>query len=225
MILISLKDKVPPEYLEDPAPDELVGAASRKRDKEGFYIPTPEEKQRLKEQFKRGRSRYDRRSQPRDFHGRFKNILARLKVDLGESELQDIVKQVEEAQQADQKSDYGKSSDAAVDVVQMIDRMETGALNPNQLQNLKDAARALGRVIAYLPMPQGQQNIKLRFSDLPPSTKQLLQNMETRIKTKLEPDQAAKLLSTLNQFTSGTVQLSSDDLQQQLARLLAYLID
>lgn len=214
----TLKGAVPDELLVDPTDEELTAAGK-------FRPATREQKERAKEQFRRARDPDLVKRQPRDYRGRFRDILARLKVDLGESELNEVVGKVEEAQDAEDRRDYGKSADAATDVVQMVDRLDEGSLNSDQLNNIKNTTRELGKAIAYLPLPQGQQNAKLRFSDLPPSTQQLLNNMKKRVIEKLEPDKAAELLAVLNQFTSGTVQLSSDDLQAELAKLLTYLID
>lgn len=213
-----LSGRVGGEFLKDPPSGALTAAVGDSR-------IVKLRKKRAVEQYKRGRSPYGEDSQPRDSRGRFRDVLARLKVDLGESELNQVVDKVEDAEKAEQRKDYGKASDAATDVVQMIDRLEEGALNADQLKNIKDAGRELGKAIAYLPMPQGMQNEKLRYSDLPPTTQQLLQGMKDRIEEKLEPDKAAELLAVLNSFLSGTVQLSSDDIQAQLARLLTYLID
>lgn len=212
-----IKDLVDPKFLV-PREDVLVadGASDSEIEKA--------KKKRAIEQYRRGRSPYDEDNQPRDSRGRFRDILARLKVDLGESELNEVVSKIEDAQNAELRKDYGKSADAATDVVQMIDRLDDEALNPNQVENVRNANRALGKTIAYLPMPQGYQNAKLRYSDLPPTTQELLQNMQQRIIKELDADKADEVLSILRHFTSGALQLSSDDLQRELARLLAYLV-
>jgi hypothetical protein len=212
-----IRDLVDPRFLE-PLPENTALSAAGESDIEKA------KKKRAIEQYRRGRSPYDKDNQPRDSRGRFRDILARLKVDLGESELNEVVSKIEDAQSAELRKDYGKSADAATDVVQMIDRLGADALNPTQLKNVRDASRALGKAIAYLPLPQGDQNAKLRYSDLPPTTQQLLQNMQQRIIDKLDADKAEEVLAVLRSFASGTVQLSSDDLQAELARLLAYLV-
>jgi hypothetical protein len=220
----SLKDRVPPEALEDIDEKTLTAASGPSREAPSRTV-VKQAKTRAREQFYRGRSRYDRDSQPRDYRGRFREVLARLKVDLGESELNEVVAKVQDAEEAELNGDYIKSTDAATEVIKMVDRIEAGSLDSKQLQNLKESSRELGKAIAYLPLPQGDPNAKLRFSDLPPASQKLLQGMEDRIRDKVDPSKVNEVLALLNRFTSGVVQLSSDELQSELARLLTYLID
>jgi GTP1/Obg family GTP-binding protein len=212
----SLKDVLHEELLADPPEGELVAAGNTEARRE--------QKRRAEEQFRRGRSPYTVANQPRDYRGRFREILARLRDDLSGTELDQVVQKVEDAEEAQDKRDYAKSADAATDVIQMVDKIEEGALNPNQLKTLKDSTRELGRVIAFLPLPQGIQNAKLRFSDVPPSTQQLIQKMRQRVIDKLDADAAEEILSAINRFMSGTVQMSSDDIQREMARMLAVLV-
>lgn len=224
---ISLRSVVPEEYLQDPDTDfdAVTAAGPQIQRPNGLRIATKEEKDRAKEQFRRGRNPFDVKRQPRDYRGRFREVLARLKLNLGESELNEIVGRVEDAEKQERAGDYGRAADAATDVIQMVDKIKVGTVDGKQLQNIKNVSRELGKAIAYLPMPQGDANAKLRYSDLPPTTQQLLDNMEKRIVDKLTPDKAAKLLDVVRAFTSGQLQLSSDELQTELAKLLRYLLD
>jgi hypothetical protein len=59
---------------------------------------------------------------------------------------------------------------------------------------------------------------------VPPSTQQLIQKMRQRVIDKLDADAAEEILSAINRFMSGTVQMSSDDIQREMARMLAVLV-
>jgi GTP1/Obg family GTP-binding protein len=218
-----IRDLVDPELLKPNLDADALSAAGGTRNRRRPQANNDQRK-RVIEQFRRGRSPYAVKNQPRDYRGRFRDILARLKVDLNDADLTEAVKKVEDAEAAQDRRDYAKSADAATEVISMVDKIDEGALNPNQIQNIRNSTRELGRVIAYLPLPQGIQNAKLRFSDVPTSTQQLIQNLKQRVIDKLDADSAEKILLNINRFMSGTVQMSSDDMQRELARMLSVLV-
>lgn len=214
-----LADIVPAELLEDPPADALTSAGAP-----GTAPPLDAARERAREQFRRGRSPYAPDNQPRDYRGRYRQVLARLRKDLTDAELKQEAQKVKDAEEAELNGDYVKSARAATDVIGLVDRLDADALDPKQLQNIQATTRELGKVIAYLPLPQGNPNAKLRFSDLPPASQKLLTDMESRLRDKIDPSKINDVLAVLNRFTSGVVQLSSDELQAELSRLLRYLI-
>jgi hypothetical protein len=181
--------------------------------------------QRAREQFTRGRGIYNAKTQPRNYDGRFRKILARLKSNLGDSELEQINKEIHEIEQAHDAGDYAKTSNASKKVIGLIDDIQTGTLDRAVEKNLREGAADLGRVMAYLPLPQGENAAKVRFSDLPPSTGRLVQGLIKRIEDEINPKDAAKFTKVLKSFISGVRTMSSDEISAEMNKLLRLLSD
>lgn len=204
---------IPKELQVDPD-EALTAAATRQVD---------EQIRRATEQFKRGRPAFTPGNQPRDYQGKFRQVLARLKFDLGGQQLDNIVARIRDAEDANDAGDYAKSAKAATDVVQLVDKIADGTLDPESIRNVRAGARELGRVLAYLPLPQGDPNAKVRFSDLPPSTQDLINGMIERVQKKLGNDDAGPAIAILESFKSGVRGMASDELSAELNKLLRLL--
>jgi len=203
---------IPPEYCDDPG-EALVAALSAEA--QGRI-------DRAREQFVRGRQAYNPKTQPRTSNGRFRRILARLRYDLGDTELQGIVEQIKKTEKLADTGDQDKTRAAAQGVIKMCDRIKSGILDDHTIRNVRDGSRELGKVLAYLPLPQGDQNAKVRYSDLPKSTRDLIDGMVERVQTKLG-DNAGDALSNLKSYMSGGRTMSSDDLSSEFNKLLRLL--
>lgn len=204
---------VDPELCGDPD-EALTAAAVRQVD---------EKIRRASEQFRRGRSPFTVDNQPRDSRGRFRQVLARLKFDLGGKQLEGIVAKIRDAENADDAGDYAKSASAAKDVVGLVDKIADGVLDPESIKNVRAGAAELGRVLAYLPLPQGDPNAKVRYSDLPPSTQELIDGMIERVVTKLGAEDSRDAVALLKSYISGVRSMSSDELSAELNKLLRLL--
>lgn len=202
---------VPDRLQRDVGNVALVAAATRK--------------QRTREQFDRGRIKYSAETQPRMWDGRFRKILARLKSNLGDSELEQINEEINTAENAADAGDYAKASSSSRKVVQMIDDVQAGTLDRSVEKNLREGAADLGRVLAYLPLPQGENSAKVRFSDLPPSTGRLIQGLIDRIESEINKKDAAKFVKVLKSFISGVRTMSSDEIGAEMNKLLRLLSD
>lgn len=203
-----------PEGLQKDPDEAITAAATRQVD---------EKIRRATEQFRRGRSPFTVDNQPRDSRGRFRQVLARLKFDLGDTQLENIVAKIKDAENMDDAGDYAKSAEAARDVVGLVDKIEEGVLDPEAIKNVRAGAAELGRVLAYLPLPQGDPNAKVRFSDLPPSTQKLIDGMIDRVVAKLGNDDARDAVAILKSYISGVRSMSSDELSAELNKLLRLL--
>lgn len=178
---------------------------------------------RAREQFIRGRTGFTPGNQPRDNEGKFRRILARLKFDLGDTELEGIVNEIKNAEHSADTGDITKAAESGRSVIQMVDEIEDGVLDPENINNIRNGARELGKAIAYLPLPQGDPNAKVRFSDLPKATKDLIQGMVDRVETKLGEADAADAVANLKSLMSGGRSMASDELSAELNKLLRLL--
>ena len=162
-------------------------------------------------------------NQPRDAKGKYRKVLARLKQNLGVAGLQDALKKVEDAEGMDFAGNYAESAKASEELLGMIDRIDTNALNPKALENVKATAAELGKVIANLPLPFGKEAEKVRFSDLPAGLKTLIESMIDRVEAKIGKEDADIATKNLRSYMSGADVYSQGEVQSEMSKLLRLL--
>jgi len=170
-----------------------------------------------------GRTKYTPSTQPRDARGKYRKVLARLRQDLGVAGLQKALSKVEEAENLDFAGNYAKSAGASAELLDMIDRLDSGALNAKALENVQNSARELGRVISNLPLPFGAEAEKLRFSDLPSGLKDLIDGMISRVESKIGKEDSDIATAELKSYMSGADVYSQGEIQSQMSKLLRLL--
>lgn len=205
--------KKPDPDLIDLTPEEIEALRQAKR-QEG----------KMPERDEDGRIKYTPDTQPRDTSGKFRMVLARLKADLGPTGLQKVIDKVEEAENLDSAGDYISAADSAADLLDILDRLDSGALNPERLENIQNGARELGEVIANLPFAFGKDAQKVRFSDLPPALGKLMEDMVKRVYSRLEDEEDAdEATAKLRTFMSGGDYFNQGEISAEMAKLLRLL--
>jgi hypothetical protein len=167
--------------------------------------------------------KYTPETQPRDAKGKFRQVLARLKNDLGDSGSDEAIKKIEETENLDDAGNYLEAARSAGDLISIVDRIDTGALDSKSLENVRSSARALGEVIANLPLPFGSDTEKVRYSDLPPALKGLIDDMISRVENKIGKKDADEATVDLKSFMSGGDYYSQAEISSQMSKLLRLL--
>lgn len=163
------------------------------------------------------------KTQPRDAKGKFRQVLARIKEDLGKTGLDDAVKKIEEAENLDDAGNYAQAYAAAQELKKIFQRLDTGALNADSVENVREAARALGEVMANLPLPFGSDVDKVRFSDLPPVLRDLMEDMMERVTEKIGKDDAAVATQKLSTYRTGSDVMSQGEVSAEMSKMLRLL--
>jgi DNA-binding ferritin-like protein len=167
--------------------------------------------------------KYSAKTQPRDAQGKFRLVLARLKQDLGDASLGDVAKKVAEAENLDNAGDYVESAKSAKDVINIVDRIDTKALDPESVANVRMGTEALGKAIANLPLPFKDQSEKIRFSDVPPALAKLIEDMITKVEKKIGQKDASEATIKLKGFMSGSDVFSQSEISSEMNKLLRLL--
>lgn len=162
-------------------------------------------------------------NQPRDSRGKFREVLARLKQDLGQSGLQSVMDKIEEADSLVNAGNYDGAAAASAQLIDLISRLDTGALDATALENVRNSARLLGTVISNLPLPFTDQTEKVRFSDLPPVLKDLIDDMITKVEAKIGKDDADEATKSLKSYMSGGDVYSQAEVSSEMSKLLRLL--
>jgi hypothetical protein len=170
-----------------------------------------------------GRPKYTPDTQPRDASGKFRQVLARIKQNLGSVGLDRVIDKITEAENFDSAGDYAGAAKAAGDLLGIIDRLDSGALNAEALENVRNSAGELGKVIANLPFAFGEDAEKIRFSDMPPALRDLMKDMITRVEAKIGQEDADEATEGLKKFISGSDLYNQSEISSQMAKLLRLL--
>jgi hypothetical protein len=166
---------------------------------------------------------YTPKTQPRDAKGKFRQVLARLKSDIGTSGLQNIVEEARTVGAYYELGDYVNSAGSAVKLMDIIGRLDSGALNSDSLENVRASAAELGKVIANLPLGFNDQTEKVRYSDLPSSLQNLMDDMMEKVEAKIGKDDAKIANADLEAFRSGSDVFSQGEISGQMSKLLRLL--
>jgi hypothetical protein len=163
-------------------------------------------------------------TQPRDSQGRFRDILARLKKNLGVSGNQDAINQIAETEKLlGNSGDYEQATESANKLISTIDSLDDGALNADSIVNVRSATTDLGRTIANLPLPFSNQAQKVKFSDLPPRLQELTQEFIERVEDKIGTDESREATQKLRSFMSGGDMFNQAEVSAELNKLLRLL--
>jgi len=208
-----LVDKVDPS-IKDEAKEE----ADRLEEEEQELLSPPDESDEDVEGEK-----YTAETQPRDAQGKFRLVLARLKSNLGPSGNQGVIDKIQEAENLDNAGNYAGAVEASSDLINTVDRLDSGALNADSVSNVRQATSDLGKVISNLPLPFDNQAQKVRYSDLPPALQSLTKNLISRVEEKIGDEDADVATEELKAFMSGADVYSQSEVSAQLNRLLRLL--
>jgi hypothetical protein len=171
----------------------------------------------------RATGKFTPQTQPRDESGKFRKVLARLKQDLGTSGLQTIVEEAKSLEDLHELGNYAEAAKAGVNLMDIIGRLDSGALNKVSLENVRNSARELGKVISNLPLGFNDQSEKVRYSDLPPALQDLMDNMIEKVYDKIETKDADIATKELKAFKSGSDVYSQGEISSQMSKLLRLL--
>jgi len=166
---------------------------------------------------------YTAKTQPRDAQGKFRLVLARLKQDLGTASLDEVAKKVAKAENLDNTGNYAESAKAAKDVISIVNRLDTGALDKTSLENVRAGVTALSKAISNLPLPFQDQSQKIRFSDVPPALADLIKDMMKKVEDKIGKKDAKAANEKLASFISGSDLFSQGEVSAEMNKLLRLL--
>ena len=169
------------------------------------------------------RVKFTAKTQPRDYNGRFKRILARLKGNLGEKGTEDVAKKIQETEEAQVAGNYAEMRTHGNSLIDLINNIEDGTLKKGTAKNLRNGATDLSTAIAYLPLPQGEATAKVRFTDVPLAMQEMVRSMVRQVEEQLDSDTAEKYISVLKSYMAGGRTMASDQLSEELNKLLRVL--
>ena len=162
-------------------------------------------------------------NQPRDASGMFRQVLARLKQDLGTSGLDDVITDIEDVENLDDAGNYSAAVAAAAALIKTLDRLDSGALNSSSIAAIKATTAELGAVLANLPLPFGNSAQKVRYTDLPPVLQSLMDDMVSSVEAKIGQEDADEATAKIRNYKSGGDSFSQEEISSEMNVLLRLL--
>jgi hypothetical protein len=101
--------------------------------------------------------------------------------------------------------------------------LDTGSLNPQSVENVRKAAAALGTAIANLPLPFDQQSQKVRYTDLPPVLRDLIEDMIEKVEEKIGVEDANDATKSLKNYMSGGDVYSQSEVSGEMSKMMRLL--
>lgn len=168
-------------------------------------------------------AKYTFETQPRDSKGKFRKVLAVLKENLGAAGLEGEYELAKKVEMLNQAGHYVASARAASELLSTVERMETGALNRDSLENIKLATTQLGTAVANSPLPFGHDTKKMRFSDLPVPLQKLTMDMMERVEKRIGKKEAEEANKELSSYISGGRLMTQSNISTELSKMLRLL--
>ena len=130
---------------------------------------------------------------------------------------------IAETRAANEAGRLEDSQKAGQQLLGLLDRLDSKALDPKNLENVKLAAAELGKVISNLPLNFNNQAQKMRFSDLPAAMQDLVKEMVKRVSDKIGEKDGAVATQSLRDFMSGGDLYAQGEISSELSKLLRLL--
>jgi hypothetical protein len=146
-----------------------------------------------------------------------------LKQDSGVASLDALSKRIGEVENLDNVGNYARAAQGARDVIDTVNRIDTGALDSTALTNVRTGATALAETIANLPLPFEDQSQKIRFSDVPSALADLMKDMIQKVEAKIGKEDAGEVTKELKSFMAGGDVYSQSEISSKMNRLLRLL--
>ena len=168
-------------------------------------------------------NKFTAKTQPRDDYGKFREVLARLNQNIGDESLAELDKQLKETNKLADAGNYEESAKSAKDLINVLGRLDTKALDAKSLENVRLATTDLAKTISNLPLPFDNQAQKLRYSDLPPSLGNLMKQMSDKVIQKIGQKDGGVATQKIRDFMAGGEVFSQSDISKQMNILLRLL--
>lgn len=163
------------------------------------------------------------RNQPRDARGKFRVVLARIKENLAVAGLEASLVRAEEIEKLNEIGNLKAATKAAEQLRSVLTRLDTGALNSDSLENVRETARLLGTVIANSGIAFGSDTNKMRFSDLPAPLKALIEDMIKRVEDKVGQEDSDEVTKKLHTYMAGGDYFTQGEVSSEMSTLLRLL--
>ncbi len=170
---------------------------------------------------------FDPTEHPRfDANGQFRQVMARLRSGIqGQPGTETVARQIDHVLALMDDGDLHKIEHSGSELMKAISDAAEATDHRDVQQNLRAGFTALGMELAKLPLPQGQDTVTMRWTDLPVQLQNTVNEVMDKLKQHMDPKEFDKVTSELQSYKSGVDLATSDQIQSWLSTMVEYLID
>lgn len=172
---------------------------------------------------------FDPNKHPRsDETGQFREVLFRLNDTIKDApNSESTSKEIDHVIELMDDGDLQKVKIATDNLLESVDQIaqQVDVSLPDLAHTIREGYSALGEAIARLPLAQGNDQERLRWSDLPPELQSLVDDVMTKLKTHVSDEAFRDITGQVSTYKSGIDTATSDEIQSWLARMVKYLLD
>lgn len=171
--------------------------------------------------------KFEEHKHPRfDSNGQFRQVLTRLRSGVeGEPGTETIARQIDHVVDLMDSEQLGEIQSATQGVMKAIKDRADANPNDSSAEVMRAGFKDLGTALAKLPLPQGQDTVTMRWSDLPIQLQNLVEDVMTKLKGHLTADAFKEVTAEVASYQAGVDYATSDQIQSWLAKMTSHLLD
>jgi uncharacterized protein (DUF2267 family) len=171
--------------------------------------------------------KFDPKAHPRlDANGQFRQVMARLRSGIeGQAGTETIARQIDHVMGMMGTEDQDIITDQTQNLMKTIKDVSQSTDNKDVSETLRQGFKAIGLELAKLPLPQGQDTVTMRWTDLPLPLQTTVNDVMLKLKDHLTPEAFDKVTSEVSRYKSGVDMATSDQIQSWLSSMVQYLLD
>jgi hypothetical protein len=171
--------------------------------------------------------KFDPKEHPRfDSNGQFRQVMARLRSGIeGQAGTETIARQIDHVMGLMGTEDQDTIQDQMNNLMKTIKDVEQSTDNKDVSDTLREGFKAVGLELAKMPLPQGQDTVTMRWTDLPLPLQTTVDDVMLKLKDHLTPEAYDKVTSEISRYKSGVDMATSDQIQSWLSSMVQYLLD
>jgi hypothetical protein len=169
---------------------------------------------------------FEEEKHPRDTSGKFRAVVGRHRKNLETiREADDAVDALDEAEKAEAEKNFGKAKQAGERAITLLDNAVSGVIDIKDKQTIRDVAKQLGRVVAFLPVAVGVDTVAYSFEQLPQEVQDVFEQLLKRAENVPDPsDDQKEAIAVLKGFRSGADQWTQAEINSSLSRLVRMIL-
>ncbi len=171
--------------------------------------------------------KFDPNRHPRfNDNGQFRQVMARLRSGIeGQAGTETIARQIDHVMELMPKADLETIETESKNLMDIIKTAQDGTDDSDLQEKLRGGFKAIGLELAKLPLPQGQDTVTMRWTDLPVQLQTTINDVEEKLKKHLTPEKFKETTKELARYQSGVDLATSDQIQSWLASMVQQLLD
>lgn len=171
--------------------------------------------------------KFDPKDHPRfDANGQFRQVMARLRSGIqGQPGTETIAREIDSVMGLMDSGHLEDIENQTKNLMKSIKDATDTTNNTDVTEDMRAGFRALGLELARMPLPQGQDTVTMRWTDLPLPLQTTVDDVMLKLKEHLSAEAYDKATHDVASYKAGVDLATSDQIQSWLSGMLQHLLD